>query len=205
MLENFFTYIKNYFAFSQVAVKKPLFCPPRTFNAAFEELRNDTTLKVTSYKLYPDERKTTAVKISIDKVNLQSRKKYLFSAWVKDKEYLKFREDDYDFLLEKVFEEVSKQDDKKKKKNLKELNIEFSTYSNEEQEYYIDTIYQNKPEKLFSFRDTVLSGQTTLYIRSYYTSLLKHFFQFCTYDMLVKYEEEISLDKKTVVIFTMLI
>lgn len=203
MLDNFYTYISNYWTLYKYNIKKPSFCVPRSFIRALEELKNDTTLTQASYKLYPDDKSYTNVKIVIDKVKLKNRIKYIFSAWVGEKEYLKYREDDYDYLLNTIFEEVKNIPSKKIDKRIQKVKENFKQYSEEEQEYYLDYIYKNYPDKLFSWRKVIFTTQTNTYIKKYYIYLLRYFFQLSNYDSLVSYVEEIKDDKQTVEILSL--
>jgi len=212
MLLKFIQFIQYLFIRSKVKIEEPLYTLPIDQNTALRTLIRDNIDKI-SYKRYPLKGYwlQAVVQINKIKVNFENIKyKFLYSSWLqdkrfKDREYLKYDEDDCDFMNNTLNSLLFSQD--KNNKLLKEYSYEnlhyTRTYSSLEkvllnsknkyiQEYILDQIFKFHPSELYNLLDLIYSPRYWDYIKGYYERLIILLFDYTTFSDLVKFYKSVN-------------
>lgn len=205
IIQKIILYILYFFKVSKVKVTEPIYTLPLDYNTALKSIIKSG--KDISYKIYPSKWYLIYWKIKITKININFwtlNYKYLYSWWLSDKrflerEFLKFSEEDYDFMIDLLKATLFKQENVK---ILKEYSYEsnryitrydslerilFETKNEYIQEYILDQIFKLFPDKLYELIDIIYTNRFSDYIKTYYGKLLILLFEFTDYTKLIKY------------------
>lgn len=168
-------------------------------NTAIKSLKNQN---YSFYKIYPIEKNLLPIKIRIDKIKREKSNFYFYSAWIWDKtienrEYLKYSEKDFDFILEEAKSKIKNQTnyyyDFLNILNYEELeNLLMKTKNEIIQEYVIDHVYKIHYEKLLDLMDLIFSNNFNKKIQQYYKKTVRNVFNFMNYDDLTVFYQTLE-------------
>lgn len=212
LLQKALMYIKYTIQVSQLKVSEPEYVLPIDHALVIRNLIK--TGKSTSYKLFPSREHLLYSKIRVDriKVNFENLNyKHIYSCWLndirfKDRELVKYSEDDMEFMLDSLKEQLFKWENSKtlREYSFEQHNISWNFTQNilesllvkiENpliQEYILDQIFRFYPDHLYSLIDVVLTSKFNNYIHIYYTKLLIFLFEFQDFSKLIKYFDQLD-------------
>ena len=193
--------IKYYIRFFKI---KPIEKSNILFLSHTEALREIHNKKEYSYyKLYLVENSIYSTIIRIDKIKYFDHYVYLYSAWIWNRNlsiekriFLKFKEEDYDYLINIVKKEIGKINNPYYMFDFKKYDIleKILLKSKKENEikFSIDFIFQYHSQKLFDLIDIVFSKDYNLNIKNYLSWTIQILFNYSSYKTLTKYYHELE-------------